>query len=106
MVPWKSRGRRSCGRPPGSSRRATCSTGGTRRRGAASAPGSPPISTFCLLSPATTGDAGVLDERVPFLRAPVLKPDQEEAYGLPDVSGVTGTVYEHCVRALERGLTI
>ncbi len=30
-----------------------------------------------------TGDAALLDERVPFLHAPVLKPDQEEDYGLP-----------------------
>ena len=52
----------------------------------------------------TTGDAALLDESVPFLRAPVLKPDQEEDYGLPDVSDVTGTIYEHCVRALEHGL--
>ena len=55
---------------------------------------------------ATTGDAALLDERVPFLRAPVLKPEQEEEYGLPDVSDVTGTVYEHCVRALEHGLKL
>ena len=47
-----------------------------------------------------------LDERVPFLRAPVLKPDQEEDYGLPEVSDVTGTIYEHCVRALEHGLRL
>jgi cellobiose phosphorylase len=33
----------------------------------------------------------------------VLRPDQEEDFGLPDVSGQTGTVYEHCVRALEHG---
>jgi cellobiose phosphorylase len=53
---------------------------------------------------ATTGDTELLDERVPFLRAPVLLPEQEEEYGLPEVSDVTGTVYEHCVRALDHGL--
>ena len=55
---------------------------------------------------ATTGDHGLLEERVPFLRAPVLEPDQEEEYGLPGVSEVSGTVYEHCVRALEHGLKL
>ena len=33
-----------------------------------------------------TGDAALLDERVPFLMSPVLRPDQEEDYGLPGVS--------------------
>ena len=55
---------------------------------------------------ATTGDTALLDERVPFLRAPVLTSEQEEDYGLPDVSDLTGTVYEHCVRALEHGLRL
>ena len=55
---------------------------------------------------ATTGDAALLDERVPFLRAAVLQPDQEEDYGLPEVSDVTGTLYEHCERALEYGLRL
>jgi len=54
---------------------------------------------------AVTGDAAVLEERVPFLQAPVLRPDQEEDYRTPDVSAETGTVYEHCVRAVEHGLT-
>ena len=53
-----------------------------------------------------TGDAAILDERVPFLRAPVLKPDQEEDFNLPAVSDQTEALYEHCVRALEYGLKL
>jgi cellobiose phosphorylase len=50
-----------------------------------------------------TGDAAVLDERVPFLHAPVLRPEQEEDYNVPAVSAETATLYEHCVRVLEHG---
>jgi cellobiose phosphorylase len=50
-----------------------------------------------------TGDAALLDEPVQFLKSPVLRPDQEEDFNLPGVSGQTGTVYEHCMRALEHG---
>ena len=53
-----------------------------------------------------TGDASLLDERVPFLHAPVLRPGQEEEYGLPAVSPEGGSVYEHCERALECGLKL
>src|SRR3712207_5900113 len=52
----------------------------------------------------TTGDDSVLDEPVPFLRAPVLRPEQEEDYGLPEVSEETAPLYEHCARALDHGL--
>ena len=50
-----------------------------------------------------TGDTALLDERVPFLKSPVLRPDQLEDYNLPGVSEQVGTVYEHCIRALEHG---
>src|SRR4029453_13888179 len=53
-----------------------------------------------------TGDASLLDEPVPFLHAPVLRPDQEEDYGLPEVSAEVGSVYDHCERALECGLKL
>ena len=53
-----------------------------------------------------TGDAAILDEQVPFLHAPVLKPEQEEEFNLPDVSEQAETLYEHCVRALEYGLKL
>ncbi|HMC66382.1 MAG TPA: glucoamylase family protein [Gemmataceae bacterium] len=51
-----------------------------------------------------TGDAAVWDESAPFLRAPVLKQDQEEEYGLPEISEQTGTIYDHCVRAIDHAL--
>jgi cellobiose phosphorylase len=53
-----------------------------------------------------TGDAAILDEQVPFLHAPVLKPEQEEDFSLPDVSEQAEPLYEHCIRALEYGLKL
>jgi cyclic beta-1,2-glucan synthetase len=50
-----------------------------------------------------TGDAAMLDERLPFLKMPPLAPEQEESYGEPLVSEETATLYEHCVRALDHG---
>jgi cyclic beta-1,2-glucan synthetase len=52
-----------------------------------------------------TGDDDVLDERVHFLHAPLLTADQHESYGTPDVSHADGTLFEHCVRAIDRGMT-
>ena len=53
----------------------------------------------------TTGDAGVLEENVPFLTAPVLAPEAHEAYIAPHRSGEQASLFEHCARALDRGLT-
>jgi cyclic beta-1,2-glucan synthetase len=53
----------------------------------------------------TTGDAGVLDERIPFLDGEALAPEAQDAYGQPRVSTEEGSLFEHCVRALDRGLT-
>jgi cyclic beta-1,2-glucan synthetase len=54
---------------------------------------------------ATSGDTEVLEERIPFLEGPILAPDQVEAYGQPSVSADVGTLFEHCLRAIDRGLT-
>ena len=51
----------------------------------------------------TTGDTALLDEVVPFIKSAVLREGQEEDFNRPTVSEQTGTVYEHCLRALEHG---
>ena len=52
-----------------------------------------------------TGDTGVFDERIPYLAAPLLTADEHEAYGTPTASGQDGTLFEHCLRAIDRGIT-
>jgi cyclic beta-1,2-glucan synthetase len=51
-----------------------------------------------------TGDRSVLTETAPFLETDLLKDDQAEAYIQPAVSSESGTVLEHCTRAIDRSL--
>jgi cyclic beta-1,2-glucan synthetase len=52
-----------------------------------------------------TGDQAVLDEVAPFLEAPPLEPDQMERHQMPSVSAQRASLFEHCIRAIERALT-
>src|SRR5205814_2369991 len=45
----------------------------------------------------SSGDSGIMDERLPFLEAPPLEADQHEAYSHPEISLEQATLYEHCV---------
>lgn len=46
----------------------------------------------------------MLDEAIPFLESRPVKPEEEAYYDLPNRSEDAGTLYQHCVRAIERGL--
>ncbi len=53
-----------------------------------------------------TGDRTILEETAPYLESAPLEPDNHERYEPTVVSEEVGTIYEHCVRALERGMTM
>jgi cellobiose phosphorylase len=61
-----------------------------------------PLATCRYIS--STGDYGVLDESIHFLEGRPLQPEEESYYELPGRSDETATLYEHCVRAVQRGL--
>ncbi len=49
-----------------------------------------------------TGDAAVLDERVPFLSAPPLRADEGDRFDRFDPAPEAHSLYVHCLRALDR----
>jgi cyclic beta-1,2-glucan synthetase len=53
-----------------------------------------------------TQDETLLDETVPFLKGPLLAPDQDEAYFEPAVAEEQASFFEHCARALDRSLAV
>jgi len=53
-----------------------------------------------------TGDSAILEEEIPFLNAPTLADDQHEVFSTPEVTVERATLFEHCRRAVSRGLTI
>ncbi|MDO8721045.1 MAG: hypothetical protein Q7J31_02320 [Syntrophales bacterium] len=51
-----------------------------------------------------TGDDGVLDETIRFLQGRPINENEDSYYDLPSRSQETASLYEHCVRAILRGL--
>ncbi len=53
----------------------------------------------------TTGDRSILDEKIPFLKAEPLRPEEVERYNQYEATTELYSLYEHCQRALEKGAT-
>ncbi len=51
-----------------------------------------------------TADTAMLDERIPFIEGPPLRPTDHDLYNLPSVSDETATLFEHCARGLDNSL--
>lgn len=51
-----------------------------------------------------TGDKDILNHEVPFIESEILKENEKERYEFPKISKESGTVYEHCIRAIEKSL--
>ena len=51
------------------------------------------------------GDASILEEMVPYVTSRQLLPDEDELYAVPDISPLSESLYDHCVRALRRACT-
>ncbi len=52
----------------------------------------------------STGDTGVLDEPIPFIKGRPVSAEEDSYYDLPGRSAETASLYDHCVRAIARGL--
>lgn len=54
----------------------------------------------------TAGDETILNELVPFLEGPPLKPEQHDAFFKPAVADESASLFEHCARGLDQCLKL
>lgn len=51
-----------------------------------------------------TGDLGILDEKVEYLMDTPLAEGEDERYNISGRADYAGSIYEHCIKAIDRGL--
>ena len=99
-----------CARRRGNSSRATCSIGGCRNRGAASARASPTTASGCLMSSPTTSRSPAISacwtKSFPFSKGRRCARASVDAFFQPTVSDEQATLFEHCARALDQSLAV
>jgi cyclic beta-1,2-glucan synthetase len=52
-----------------------------------------------------SGDAAILDEKLPFLEGPKLEPQEHDRFFTPVAGEETASLFEHCARALDGSLS-
>ena len=52
----------------------------------------------------STGDYDILDTKAPYLEDEPLRPGEDERYTIVNQSSKEGTIYEHCLKAIEKSL--
>ncbi|MFZ6638895.1 GH36-type glycosyl hydrolase domain-containing protein [Undibacterium sp. TC4M20W] len=52
----------------------------------------------------SSGDIGILDEELHYLEGRLVNQEEDSYYDLPGRSPHTGSLYQHCVKAIENGL--
>ena len=54
----------------------------------------------------SSGDTAVLDESVPFLDGPALRPGEHDAFFQPMTADESASLFEHCARGLDQSLAL
>ncbi len=52
-----------------------------------------------------TGDDAILNEQLPFIEDALLSDGEDERYGMPKVSQVSASLYDHCLKAIDISLS-
>ena len=55
---------------------------------------------------ATSGDAAILDEPVPFLDGPLLRPEEHDTLFHPMIADESASLFEHCARGIDQALSL
>lgn len=53
-----------------------------------------------------TSDVSLLEEKVPYVTGNILKDNQDEEYDIHMLGNYEEAIYEHCIRAIEKGINL